>query len=141
MLRLTLQIPIYVLVTFVLYLFQFGSKFLFVYQSAQQKTLLRRYGCMVLLDATYKTSLYDLPLFFLAVKTNVDYQVVGSFITEDEASQSIAEALSILRDQCFESIPPYFMTDFDESEITAIERVFEGLTFYELFHFIFPQKI
>jgi len=94
-----------------------------------------------LLDATYKIFLYDLPLFFLAVKTNVDYQVVGCFITEDETSQSIAEALSILRDQCFKSIPPYFMTDFGESEISAIERVFEGMAFYVLFHFIFPQKI
>lgn len=51
---------------------------LFVHQTAQQSTciLLARYGCeLTCLDATYKTMQYALPLFFLVVKTNVDYQV------------------------------------------------------------------
>ena len=39
-----------------------------------------RYGNeMTLLDATYKTTRYNLPLFFLVVKTNVNYAVVGGF--------------------------------------------------------------
>ena len=39
---------------------------------------------ITLLDATYKTMRYELPLFFLVVKTNVNYVVVGSFATQNE---------------------------------------------------------
>lgn len=107
-------------------LFQVGSKFLFIYQSSWQKRLLDKYGCMVLLDATYKTTLFDLPLFFLAVKTNIDYQIVGCFITEDETIFALSEALSILKER-FLSVPEYFMTDNDDSEIVALETVFPGI--------------
>ena len=53
---------------------------LFVYQ---MQRLLGRYlpDAPLLLDATHKTSQYPFPLFFLDVKTKVDYQVVGLFIT------------------------------------------------------------
>ena len=45
---------------------------LFVHKLAWQQRLLCRYGQnMCLLDATYKTCKYALPLFFLCVKTNV----------------------------------------------------------------------
>ncbi|CAH3020845.1 unnamed protein product, partial [Porites evermanni] len=44
------------------------EKFLFVHQEVWQQRLLRRYGSeLVLLDATYKTTKYALPLFFLCV--------------------------------------------------------------------------
>ena len=52
------------------------SKLLYVHQTKSQQRLLSRYGDeLMCLDATYKTTAYTLPLFFLAVKTNVDYQV------------------------------------------------------------------
>lgn len=55
-----------------------GDGLLFVHQTRYQKHLLQRYGDeLSLLDATYKTTKYSLPLFFVAVKTKVDYQVVG----------------------------------------------------------------
>ncbi|XP_065651134.1 uncharacterized protein LOC136079329 [Hydra vulgaris] len=66
------------------------NSLLFVYQSEWQCKLVRRYGNeMLLLDATYKTTRYVLPVFFLVVKTNVDYQVVGCFITENETKRAI----------------------------------------------------
>jgi hypothetical protein len=59
--------------------------------------MLQRYGEeMVFLDATYRTTKYALPLFFLCVHTNSGYYVVGAFVTQREDSQSISEALSIL---------------------------------------------
>ena len=58
------------------------STLLFVHQSAWQRRLLKRYGNICLLDATYKTTRYALPLFFLVVCTNGDYQVVGSFVVQ-----------------------------------------------------------
>ena len=46
---------------------------------------------------TYRTTRYSLPLFFLAVKTNVDFQVVASFIIQSESTDDMKEALQILR--------------------------------------------
>ena len=46
---------------------------LFVCQSAEQRWLLSCYDNEIaFLDATYMTTQYTLPLFFLVVKTNVD---------------------------------------------------------------------
>ena len=71
---------------------------LFVHQSKDQRRLLERYGneiCM--LDATYKTTRYSLPLFFVVVKTNIDNQIVGSCIVQSEATDAIFEGLSVLK--------------------------------------------
>ena len=45
----------------------------------------------------YKTTKYSLPLFFVVVKTNVDYQVVSSFVVQDETRAAITEALRIIK--------------------------------------------
>ncbi|EDO31857.1 predicted protein [Nematostella vectensis] len=61
------------------------EKLLFAYQTAWQRHLMGRYGNeIMLLDATYKTMRFDLPLFFLVVTTKVNYTVVGSFTTQDD---------------------------------------------------------
>jgi hypothetical protein len=58
---------------------------LFVYQIQWQKCLLNRYGNeLCLLDATYKTTKYCLPLYFLVVKTNIEYKVVAAFIAQSK---------------------------------------------------------
>ena len=60
--------------------------------------LLKKYGNeMCLLDATYKTTRYALPLFFLVVKTNVDYRVVAAFLMEGETTENIIAALAIIK--------------------------------------------
>ena len=46
---------------------------------------------ITLLDATYKTTKYDLSLFFLGVKTNVGYSVVAEFVIQSETTQQISE--------------------------------------------------
>ena len=100
---------------------------LFVHQSVWQRQLLAKYGNnLCLLDATYKTTKYALPLFFLAVKTNVDNQVVGSFVTQQETVAAIAEPLEIIRQWAPEWKPSYFMTDNCEQEIRALEDTFPG---------------
>ncbi|XP_048587483.1 uncharacterized protein LOC125570216 [Nematostella vectensis] len=61
------------------------EKLLFAHQTAWQRHLMGRYGNeIMLLDATYKTMRFDLPLFFLVVTTKVNYTVVGSFTTQDD---------------------------------------------------------
>ena len=44
---------------------------------------------IVLLDATYKTTNYSISLFFVAVKTNVKYMVVGSFAIQEEKQKPL----------------------------------------------------
>ena len=82
------------------------------------------------MDATYKTTKYELALFFLAVKTNVGYSVVGEFVVQSETAYQIAEALSILSSWNPEWKPPFFMTDYSEAEIGAISTVFPTCQIY-----------
>ena len=89
--------------------------------------MISRYGNEIMLvDATYKTMRYELPLFFLVVKTNVNYVVVGSFVTQNETTTSIKEALRMFRDWNPTWQPKFFMTDFCFEEINATESTFEG---------------
>ena len=52
---------------------------------------------MCLMDATYKTTLYDLPLFFICVCTNIGYCGIAEFIVQSEAAEHIQEAFEVLR--------------------------------------------
>ena len=81
---------------------------------------------MALLDATYKTTRYALPLFFLVVKTNVDYQIVAAFIIESETTKGIMEALQVIKLWNPEFEPRTFMTDYSKEEMNAIKNVFPG---------------
>jgi len=104
-----------------------GKGLLFCHQTQWQQQLLLRYGAEIcLLDATYKTSRYALPLFFVCVKTNVNYTVVASFVVQYEDTSSIAEALSLIQHWNPNWCPRNWMVDFCEAEINALESVFPG---------------
>ena len=91
--------------------------FLFVHQSANQKRILEKHWNEIyLLDATYKTTKYSIPLFFLAVKTNVDYQIAGSFGVQDETTDAISEAVVILKSWNNKWKPLAFMVDETRSQ-------------------------
>ena len=93
----------------------------------QENLDLEKYGGDIcLLDATYKTSCYALPTFFMCVKTNVDCCVVASFVIQQENADFIWEALHILQGWNPNWNPDFFMVDFCEAEINAIERTFPG---------------
>ena len=95
-----------------------STSLLFVYQTDWQKRLFARYGNeLVLLDATYRTTRYAVPLFFLVVKTNIDYQVVAIFVTENEWEDSIKEALTVTKIWNQDVSPKYGMTDYCVEEI------------------------
>lgn len=57
------------------------------------------------LDATYKVSDYTLPLFFLIVKSPVQYVIVGMFIVQFETSKSISEAQQIVQGMVPQCLP------------------------------------
>ena len=109
----------------------YSQTLLYVHQEPWQQQLLKRYGNTIsLMDATYKTTKYELALFFIAVKTNVGYSVVGEFVVQSETTEQVAEALSILSSWNPEWQPPFFMTDFSEAEIGAISAVFPSCQSY-----------
>jgi hypothetical protein len=101
--------------------------FLFVYQNSNMRRLYRRYGGdTILLDATYRVCKYAVPLFFLVVKTNVNFQVVAAIMSQYESKEAIIEALSIVKDWNPDIKPRNAMVDFAAEEIGALEEVFPG---------------
>ena len=88
------------------------TNFLFCYQTEWQRRLLAKYGNQFcLLDATSRTSRCALPLFFLCVRTNVGYFVVGVFILQQETTECIKEALEIFKQWNPNWQPTNLMTD------------------------------
>ena len=86
-----------------------------------------RYGNeLSFLGATYKTTHYALPLFFLVVKTNVDYQIVAIFGCEGESTQNITEALNVIKTWSPNWSSIYFMTDYSDEEIGSTESTLPG---------------
>jgi hypothetical protein len=103
------------------------NSLLFVYQDIWQKRLLLRYGNeLAFLDATYRTTRYALPLFFLVVKTNIDYQIVAIFVCEHETTEAITEALMCIKEWNPSFQPKFFCTDYSNEEINSLESVFPG---------------
>lgn len=79
--------------------------------------MLVKYGnTITLIDATYKTTKYDLALFFVCVPTNVNYAVVAEFVVQSEAAEYISEAISIIKQWNPKWSPPFFMTDYSDAE-------------------------
>lgn len=107
-----------------------SENFLFCYQNEWQRKLLMRYQTVVLLDATYKTTRYALPLFQIVVKTNVNYVVVGTFVVLHEDSKSIEEALEIFKEWNPDWKPSYFIVDYSEAEMKAIQTCFPTCMVY-----------
>ena len=98
-----------------------SNSLLLLYQSKLQMDLIKRYGNeLILLNATYKTARYALPLFFMAVKTNVDYQIVASFVIESKTYEAISEALAVIKSLN----PKNGITDYFHEEIRALENSF-----------------
>jgi len=65
-----------------------------LHQSRWQQRMLALYGqAICLLDATYKTTWYDMPLYFLCVSTNVVYVNVATMLLCDDKADSIETAL------------------------------------------------
>lgn len=81
---------------------------------------------MVLLDATYKTSKYALPLFQMCVKINAGYKVVASFVVEHETIEEISAALKVIKSWNDKWRYEFFMMDYQNEEIKALESIFPG---------------
>ena len=101
-----------------------------MHQTEWQKQLSRYGNTISLIDATYKTTQYELALFFICVHTNVVYSVVAEFIIQSERAENILEALKILKAWNPTWNPQFFMSDYSEAELAALETAFPGVTVY-----------
>ena len=120
-----------------------STGFFFLYQSTWQQRLLNLYGNEIcLLDATYRTTKYSIPLFFLCVKTNVDYSVVAVFACQYENSSTITKALNQIKEWNPNWNPKYFMVDNCEAEIKAIITCFPapGTLYIHFCYFVVRTK-
>ena len=105
----------------------FQQSLLLIHQEQWQKELLEKYGNDIsLIDATYKTTRYDIALFFICVKTNEGYTVVAEFVIQDETAEKIEEAIQVLKQWNPKWKPKFFMRDYSEAELLAIETCFPG---------------
>ena len=64
--------------------------------------------------------------FFICVKTNVGYTIVADFVIQDETAEKIEEALQILKRWHPNWKTTFFMSDYSEAELLAIEKCFPG---------------
>ena len=104
---------------------------LFVHQEEWQRDLMVKYGNTIsLMDATYKTTQYDLPLFFVCVKTNTGYITVAEFVVQSENGNEIGEALAKLQEWNPSWNPRFFVIDYSEAELIAIESAFPNCQTY-----------
>ena len=104
---------------------------LWVHQERWQRTMLCTYGnCVTLIDATYKTMRYDLPLFFVCVRTNIGYCVAAEFITQSETAEAIQEPLQVLKNWNPNWNSPFVLCDYSEAEISAIEHTFPATSVF-----------
>ena len=100
---------------------QLEQTLLWVHQEPWQQQLLLAYGnTMCLMDAIYKMTRYDLPLFFICVRTNAGYCVVAEFIIQSESATNIIEALLLITSWNPQWKPQFFITDCSEAEISAL---------------------
>ena len=66
----------------------------------------------------------------MCVRTNVGYSIVGEFIVQSENTENIKEVIEVLKKWNPNWKPKYFMTDYSETELTAIETVFPDTKTY-----------
>ena len=64
-----------------------------------------------------------LPLFFVVMKTNVNYQVVASFVLQDDTTAAIIEALSVIKTWNPTWDPKWFMVDKCDKDIKSIGNI------------------
>lgn len=99
-------------------------------QTQFQRKMLLKYGQgITLLDATYKTTKYDIPLYNMCVNTNFGFLICGSFFISSDTTSSVAEALQVFKEWNPGWHPENFMCDYDLKEIRAVEETFSGIMY------------
>ena len=103
------------------------STVIFCHQTSQQQRLLKRYGNQfVICEVTNLIERVPFPLFCLFVQTNVDYQLVASFIVEMRNKESIIQGLTSIKEWNPAWSPKYIIVDYSDEQMEAVKDVFPG---------------
>lgn len=85
---------------------------------------------LIFSDTTYKTTKYTLPLFFLVIKTNINFQLYTVIVLQEELIDMMTRALSVVKIWNPEVAPKYALVDFDEREILSLEIICPDIQVY-----------
>ncbi|RHZ58975.1 hypothetical protein Glove_366g25 [Diversispora epigaea] len=100
----------------------------FVFIHPNQIPNLEKFGWLSLIDSTHKTNRYDYRLFTLYIRNGYGCWDVGAhFFVSNEDSDTISEALKIVRRFVRNWKPRYFLQDQSNIEEKSIKLVFPGL--------------
>ena len=94
---------------------EYEQTLLWVHQEPWQQDLLVKYGNTI--GRYLMTTHYELPLFFVCVRTNVGYSAVAEY---HKWMEDIAEASKLLK----QWRSKFFMSDYSEAKISAVEQTF-----------------
>ncbi|XP_012562353.2 uncharacterized protein LOC101236525 isoform X1 [Hydra vulgaris] len=98
---------------------------IFCHQTPQQQRILKRYGSKVILcEITNSVQHVPFPMFCLFVQTNVDHQLVATFILEIRNKESIIQGLNTVKEWNPGWMPKYVTIDYAEEQTDAIQNVF-----------------
>jgi len=89
---------------------------------------LQRHGWLTLIDSTHKTNKHGWRLFTLYIRDGYGCWNIGAhFFVSKEDSDTIAEALKIIRTKCHRWTPRYALLDQSSAEANSIKQAFPGL--------------
>ena len=103
--------------------------FLFSYQTPQQQRLLMRYGnitYIVEIECSNLKRALPYEMYAFLVQTNVDYQVVGWFLTSKRREGGVVEGLNTLKKWNAHWEAKYLLVDCSEKIYNAVATVFPG---------------
>ena len=106
---------------------------LFFYQSPVQQILLNRYGSTVYIAEIVQPSelgsrVAVVAIYLMVVRTNVDYQVVGTIVVNKYSKENVKKALVKCKEVNDSWSPKYFMVDKDDEHLLLpITELFPGL--------------
>jgi MULE transposase domain len=100
-----------------------------VFAHPEQLKKLERHGWLTLMDSTHKTNRYDWRLFTLYVRDTYGCWNVGAhFFVSNEDADTVAQALTIIRNMCCRWSPRYVLSDHSNIEAKSIKKTFPGIS-------------
>ena len=107
------------------------QKFLFLYQTLYQQILLRRYGSILFITEIIPRGSRGplaVSMYLLAVRTNVDYQVVGTILINEynDNTKSLKCCLSRFNNWNISWKPKYLMIDSNDALVSTVKGLFQS---------------
>ncbi|PKY31702.1 hypothetical protein RhiirB3_393511 [Rhizophagus irregularis] len=99
-----------------------------VFVHPEQLKKLERHGWLTFIDSTHKTNRYDWRLFTLYVRDTFRCWNVGAhFFINNENANTVAEALTIIRNKYCHWSSRYILADHSNIEAKSIKKTFSGI--------------